>query len=371
MRILITGGCGFVGAHLALHMRERGHHVVAMDNLVRRGSERNILRLKRHGAEFLHGDVRNREDFIALPKDINLICDCSAQPSVVTGYANPMFDITNNAFGVINILELARHRGCPLILWSTNRVYSADKVNALPRREDASRLRWDAEAFHKQFSGREAPGFDPEFGISEVFSVDGGQRSLYGLSKLMGDLACQEYAQAFGIKTVINRFGVLSGEGQFGQADQGWVVWWAIAHWFGLPLKYIGWGGKQVRDILFIEDACRLVEAEIEHLDRISGEVFNVGGGATNSLSLVEATAILRRKLGLELPIGVEDTPRKGDTAIYITDNRKVERVLGWKPRIGIEEGYDRILAWIKDNEADLREQYLLKSGESLRRVGA
>ena len=372
MRVLVTGGCGFVGAHLALHMQGCGHRVIAMDNLVRRGSERNILRLKRRGAEFFHGDVRNQEDFVALPKDIDLICDCSAQPSTVSGYANPMFDITNNALGVINILELARKRGCPLIFWSTNRVYSADKVNAFPRREDASRLCWDAEAFRKQFSERGALGFDPEFGISEAFSVDGGQRSPYGLSKLMADLACQEYAQAFGVKTVINRFGVLSGEGQFGQTDQGWVVWWAIAHWFGLPLTYIGWGGKQVRDILFIEDVCRLVEAEIEHLDRISGEVFNVGGGALNSLSLVEATKLLRSKLGRETPIGVEDAPRKADTAIYITDNRKVERVLGWKPRICIEEGYDRILGWIKENEADLREEHVKTASPKSRslRVG-
>ncbi|HXN21371.1 MAG TPA: NAD-dependent epimerase/dehydratase family protein [Candidatus Dormibacteraeota bacterium] len=370
MHILITGGCGFVGAQLALHLKSRGHCVLAMDNLVRRGSERNISRLKRHGIEFVHGDVRNREDFAVLPRSLDFVCDTSAQPSVVAGYANPVFDFTNNTFGVVNVLEFVRQRGCPLIFWSTNRVYSADKVNAFPIREDETRFRWDCEAFRHQMNGRTVEGFDPAFGFSEKFSVDGSNRSLYGLSKLMADLACQEYAQAYDLKVVVNRFGVLSGEGQFGKTDQGWVVWWAVAHWFGLPLKYLGWNGKQVRDILFIEDLCRLVDVQIEHLDRISGEVFNVGGGEANSLSLVEATALLQKKLQRKIPISYEETPRQADTCLYVTDNRKIERMLGWKPRVGIAEGYDRILAWIEENEAELREFYVANVPESLRKAG-
>lgn len=371
LNVLITGGCGFVGGNLAVHLQSGGHRVLAMDNLARRGSERNIARLKRRGIEFLHGDVRNREDFGAVPGKIDLVCDASAQPSVVTGYANPLFDLANNAFGVINVLEFVRQRRCPLIFWSTNRVYSADKINAFPQREDATRYRWDAEAIRKLANGKGVPGFDPGFGFSEEFSIDGANRSLYGLSKLMADLACQEYAQAFDLKVVVNRFGVLSGEGQFGKPDQGWVVWWAIAHWFGLPLKYIGWNGKQVRDILFIEDMCRLVDIQIEHMDRFRGEVFTVGGGEANSLSLVEATALLQKKLGRQIPITCEHAPRQADTCLYITDNRKVERALGWRPRIGIEGGFDRILAWIRENEAELRELYVSGAEGTPRKAGA
>jgi CDP-paratose 2-epimerase len=150
----------------------------------------------------------------------------------------------------------------------------------------ATRLVWDKQAYLQKYAGKLLPGFDPDRGFSEEFSLEGRERSIYGLSKLMADLACQEYAGAFGLKTVINRFGVISGEGQFGKSDQGWVSWWAVAFQFGLPLKYIGWEGKQVRDIVFIEDVCRLVELQMENIDRISGEVFNVGGGAANSLSL-------------------------------------------------------------------------------------
>lgn len=347
-----------MGAQLALHFQRRGHRVVAADNLVRRGGELNLPHFRQQGIEFVHLDVRNPEDLAGLPGGIDLICDASAQPSVVTGYANPLFDITNNSLGLIHVLEFARKRGCPLIFWSSNRVYSADRTNAPPHRATATRLAWDKEACQRQFAGKPLAGFDPDRGFSEEFTLEGKERSIYGLSKLMADLACQEYAGAFGLKTVINRFGVISGEGQFGKSDQGWVAWWGMAFYFGLPLKYIGWEGKQVRDIVFIEDVCRLVDLQIENIDRVAGEVFNLGGGAANSLSLVEATDILREKLGRDVPIAYEREARRADQSIYITDNRKAERLLGWRPKIGISEGYDRILHWIRENEDALRSQY-------------
>jgi len=253
------------------------------------------------------------------------------------------------------VLEFARTRSCPVIFWSSSRVYSADKLNALPRTETPTRLAWDGAAP----LGQPVTGFDPAHGISEDFSIDGRRHSIYGLSKAMADLACQEYADAFGVQTIINRFGVLSGEGQFGKTDQGWVVWWAAAFHFGLPLKYIGWGGKQVRDIVFIEDVCRLIELQMERMPRIAGEVFNLGGGRAGSLSLLEATAMLREKTGRDVNITVETEPRKADQVIFISDSRKAERVLGWKPRIMPGEGYDRILAWLRENEEHLRPLYV------------
>ena len=358
MKVLITGGCGFLGAQLGLHLRQKGHDVVAMDNLVRRGSESNIERLQHHGVSFVHGDVRCVEDFAGLPPGIDLICDASAQPSVVSGYANPMFDLTNNTLGVIHVLEFARARRCPLIFCSTNRIYSADRINALPRREGASRLEWDCDAWRKLPVGSRPAGFDPHYGVAEEFSVDGAGRSIYGVSKLMADVVCQEYAEAFDIPIFINRLGVITGAGQFGKVDQGWVVWWAVAAWFGLPLKYIGWGGKQVRDILFIEDVCRLIDLEIAQMGTLRGGVFNAGGGAANSLSLLEATNFLEKRLGRTMTMTHEPAARKADTVIYITDNRKVERVLGWKPEVSLDEGFESILTWIKQNEAALSARY-------------
>ncbi len=272
MKVLITGGCGFIGSHVALHLRDGGHQVAVMDNLVRRGSERNIATLERHGVDFLHGDVRNPEDLSNLPSGIELICDTSAQPSVVTGYTNPLFDLTNNGFGAIHILEYARPRRIPMIFWSSNRVYGADRLNALPRRETQSRFEYDSEAWNRLPKELRPAGFHPVHGVSEDFSIDGGQRSIYGLSKLIADAACQEYAQAYDLPVVVNRFGVISGIGQFGHADQGWVVWWAIAHWFNLPLTYLGWQGKQVRDVLFVEDMLTLLNLQIAQTFLTLGE---------------------------------------------------------------------------------------------------
>ena len=356
--MLITGGSGFVGAQLAFYFAARRHHVTVMDNLVRRGSELNLQLFQRDGITFVHGDVRNREDFMNLAGTFDVLVDASAQPSLLSGYANPVFDLTNNAFGLINALEFARSRNCPVIFFSTSRVYSADRVNALPRREEATRFTWDAAAWAGAGSER-VPGFDPAHGIAEEFSVDGGQHGIYGLSKAMADLACQEYADAFGVPTVINRCGVLSGPGQFGKSEQGWASWWAVAHHFGLPLRLIGWnGGKQVRDVLFIEDVCRLVDREIGMVDRIQGQVFNIGGGAARSISMLEVTDLMRKKFGRGVPMNVEADPRKVDQCIYITDSRKAERVIGWRPQIGLEEGFDRIIAWVRENEHALRGLY-------------
>ncbi len=358
MKVLITGGCGFLGSQLSLHLREQGHDMVAMDNLVRRGSESNIARLDKHGVTFVHGDVRSFEDFSNLPAGIELIIDTSAQPSVVSGYTNPMFDLTNNTLGVIHVLEFARIHRCPLIFCSTNRIYSAELINALPRREGATRFEWDCATWRNSPAERRPRGFDPEYGVSEEFSLDGGGHSIYGVSKLMADVACQEYADAFDIPIFINRLGVISGAGQFGKIDQGWVVWWAIACWFGLPLSYIGWGGKQVRDILFLDDVCRLVDMEISQIGSLRGGVCNVGGGSANTLSLVEATQLLENRLGRSIAVSQIDKARKADTVIYATDNRNVERVLGWKPRVSVTEGMDSILAWIRKNEQELSKRY-------------
>ena len=358
LHILVTGGCGFIGSHVALHLREQGNRVSVMDNLVRRGSENNLDTLKRHDVPFVHGDVRNSEDLANLPTGIELICDCSAQPSVVTGYANPLFDVTNNGLGAVRILEYVRMRRIPLIFWSSNRVYGADRLNALPRRETPTRFEYDAAAWHGLSAEHRPRGFDPVHGISEEFSIDGGQRSIYGLSKLIADAACQEYAQAYDLSIVVNRFGVISGVGQFGHADQGWVVWWAVAHWLNLPLTYLGWNGKQVRDVLFVEDMLALLDRQLAQIDSFRGEVFNAGGGPANAISLREATAQMAEISSRTTNISISDQPRKGDIVLYWTDNRKAQRKLAWHPQTSLCAGFTRIFDWIRQNESQLRATY-------------
>ena len=358
LHILVTGGCGFIGSHVALHLCEKGNKVSVMDNLVRRGAEQNIALLERHGISFFHGDVRNPEDLANLPSGIELVCDTSAQPSVVTGYANPLFDITNNGLGAIHLLEYVRARRLPLIFWSSNRVYGADRLNALPRREMPTRFEYDPDAWDRLPVEQRPRGFDPVHGVSEEFSVDGGQRSIYGLSKLIADAACQEYAQAYDLPIVVNRFAVISGAGQFGHADQGWVVWWAIAHWLKLPLTYLGWQGKQVRDVLFVEDMLALLDRQLVQIASFCGEVFNLGGGAANAISLCEATKCMQEISARSTSITLSEQARKGDVVLYWTDNRKAIKKLDWQPQTNLRTGFTRIFDWIRQNEAELRSRY-------------
>jgi NAD dependent epimerase/dehydratase family len=156
-------------------------------------------------------------------------------------------------------------------------VYGA--LNALPRRETPTRFEYDSDAWHRLPVERRPAGFHPLYGVSEEFSIDGGQRSIYGLSKLIADAACQEYVHAYDLPIVVNRIGVISGVGQFGDTDQGWVVWWAIAHWFQPPLTYLGWQGKQVRDVLFVEDMLSLLDRQLTQLTSFRGE-FSTSGAA-------------------------------------------------------------------------------------------
>jgi CDP-paratose 2-epimerase len=353
MKVLITGGAGFVGANLAKYLVKKGHMVYVLDNLVRRGSEFNLLEFKKAGIGFVHGDVRCPEDFVGLPKYWDVICECSAQPAATVGYGNPTFDITNNTMGVMNVLEYARQNGSAVIFWSTNKTYSGDKINAIPVIERTTRYEWDPSKIHSNLTG-----FDPNFGISQDFTVDGGQHSLYGLSKIMADIMCQEYYDAFGVRTIINRFSCLAGQGQFGKCAQGWVSWFAVAAIFGLPVQYIGWKGKQVRDVLFIDDICRLVEMEMRNIDKAAGQVFTVGGGIEHTLSLKEAVSLLQEKLNVKIKTFYEETPRKADHCVYISDIRKIKEYIGWEPKISVSKGYDLIIQWVKENKKKLEELY-------------
>jgi CDP-paratose 2-epimerase len=348
-RILVIGGSGFVGCNLALYLSERGYLVTVLDNLVRRGSELNLPLFKTKGITFTHGDIRCKEDFETLP-NFDVICEISAQPSAVAGYANPYFDFTNNTVGVMNVLEFARKRGSNVILWSTNKVYSGDKINSIHTTELNHRYDWSDTNW--------IIGFDSKHGISEEFSVDGGQHSIYGLSKIMSDLAVQEYAHAFNVKTVVNRFSCIFGPRQWGVPEQGWATFFVIAAYFNLPITYYGWKGKQVRDMLFIDDVCRLVETEIEHIDEVNGEVFNIGGGYKNTLSLLEATALLEKMLSVKMNITTSLDVRKADHCVYITDIRKVKEKLRWVPTIDVVTGYEKILRWVRDNEDILERMY-------------
>ncbi|MFA4988488.1 MAG: NAD-dependent epimerase/dehydratase family protein, partial [Candidatus Omnitrophota bacterium] len=261
--ILITGGAGFVGSNLAVYFKERypKTEVFSLDNLVRRGSEFNLPRLKKAGVKFIRGDVRRPKDLDFIP-GIDLVIECSAEPSVLAGYEKPAYIIDTNLNGTVNCLEFCRRRKADIIFISTSRVYPYDRINAIGRREKATRFEW------KDFSG-----------VGTGFPLT-GLRTLYGATKLSSELILQEYAAAYGFKSVVNRCGVLAGPWQFGKVDQGVFTYWMLAHYFKRPLKYIGFGGegKQVRDLLHVDDLCSLVDMQAGILDKINGNTYNVGG---------------------------------------------------------------------------------------------
>jgi CDP-paratose 2-epimerase len=343
--VLITGGAGFVGTSLAIGLNARcpALDVICLDNLSRRGSEHNISRLEDEGIEFVHGDIRNREDLQFRDANFFLILDCSAEPSVLSGFNSPDHMTRTNLVGSLNCFELARHHSSDLIFLSTSRVYPIGPLRELNIREEETRF---------ELGTQEIEGAS-EKGVSEKFPIRGG-RSLYGATKYSSELVLQEYASSFGFNAIINRCGVIAGPWQMGKVDQGVFTFWLLSHYFEDSLQYIGFGGtgKQVRDVIHVDDLIDLIEVQIEDMDTLSGEVFNVGGGREYSLSLLEATEMCREITGNKVPIEPVDEERPGDIPLYISDNSKVEKKTGWSPSKSPKEVLSDTHAWIESNES-------------------
>jgi CDP-paratose 2-epimerase len=348
-RILVTGGAGCVGSNLACGFRwlDPTLPVVALDNLRRRGSELNLPRLRDAGITFVHGDVRDPDD-LARAGPARAIVECSAEPSVLAGYGEGRdYMVQTNLLGTARCLEAAVRHHADLIFLSTSRVYPVDPLNALPFVEEETRYRLAPDG--------STPGASPA-GIDVDFPLE-GSRSLYGATKLCSELLITEYAAAQGLRAVINRCGVIAGPWQFGRVDQGVAAWWVMRHMLGGELRYIGWGGrgKQVRDLLHVDDLFDLVVTELARIDTTAGRTFNVGGGPGNALSLLEMTALCRELTGNSPPIGREEETRPGDVRIYITDNARVGRALGWAPRRPLRRIFEDLRTWIGEQREVLR----------------
>lgn len=346
--ILITGGAGFVGSSMALQLKTKypSYEIFVLDNLKRRGSELNLPRLKSAGIHFIHGDIRNKEDFDGLPK-IHCILEASAEPSVLAGIdSTPDYLINTNLSGTINCLNFATKNKSDFIFLSTSRIYPIEAIESIAFEETDTRFRISGK---QSISGISAKGLNEQFPLQ-------GYRSLYGTTKLASEYFIQEYKQFFGLKTVINRCGVLTGPWQMGKIDQGVVVLWMAKHFWKQPLSYIGYGGtgKQVRDMLHTDDLFRLIDWQMHHIEAINGEIFNVGGGTEISLSLQEMTALCEKITGNTIDIRQIPENRTADIRIYITDNSKVTEKTGWTPQISPEAIFRQIYEWIKENEAQL-----------------
>lgn len=343
--VLLTGGAGFVGSNLAIDLNKIKPQwkILCLDNLKRRGSELNLGRLKEAGIEFIHGDIRSKED-LYIEKKIDLIIECSAEPSVLAGFgSSPEYVLNTNLFGTINCLELARRDKADFIFLSTSRIYPIPKLEKLSYREESTRFVLNSE---QPFSGVS------DEGISTEFPLD-GWRSMYGTAKLASELIIHEYVAMYGIRAVINRCGVIAGPWQMGKVDQGVFALWMLHYYFKKNLQYIGFNGsgKQVRDLLHIDDLSELTLMESEMLSEINGRTFNVGGGNNVSLSLQETTEICEEITGNKLQIKPISENRPADVPIYISDNRKVTKATGWSPRKDAREILRDIFEWIRENE--------------------
>jgi CDP-paratose 2-epimerase len=349
MNILITGGAGFAGSNLAIKLKQHypSYRITAFDNLKRRGSELNLPRLRLHEINFVHGDIRNKEDLF-FNETFDLLIDASAEPSVLAGITSPVEQVVNNnLMGTVNCLELASRHKAAFIFLSTSRVYPMATLEEARFNETATRFNWTDE--------QETPGISSK-GITEQLPLKGA-RSFYGATKLASELLIEEYQALTGMKTVINRCGVLTGPWQMGKVDQGVIVLWIARHIFGGKLSYNGYGGtgKQVRDILHIDDLYNLIDWQIHHLDKVNGETFNVGGGLETSISLQELTKICEEITGNKIEISSQPENRVADIRIYVTDNSYVTKITGWKPAIDTRRIVKDIADWINTYKEELK----------------
>jgi CDP-paratose 2-epimerase len=344
--VLVTGGAGFIGASLSLELAARhpGWEITAFDNLHRRGSELNLARLREGGVRFVHGDVREPGDLRAAGP-FDALVECSAEPSVMAGVGGASdFLVRTNLVGAYNCLEEAARHRAQVVFLSTSRVYPVAALNALAHEEGETRF--------ELLDAQTVPGASA-LGVSERFPMDGA-RTLYGASKLAAELLITEYAESYGLATVVNRCGVVAGPWQMGKVDQGVFTHWMLAFYYRRPLSYLGFGGsgKQVRDLLHVADLAELVDDQLERPEHWAGAVVNVGGGPQVSLSLRETSLLCGEITRHDLQIRRDPDTRAGDVRIYISDCHALAGFTDWRPSHSPAEILADIHAWIHDHES-------------------
>jgi CDP-paratose 2-epimerase len=346
MKLLITGVCGFAGSALARALLEsmEGLSIWGIDNLMRPGSETNRARLRQWGVKFVHGDIRCAADLEPLP-GADWVIDAAANPSVLAGVAGAGTSrqlMEHNLAGLLEVLEYCKRWRAGLFVLSSSRVYSIPALAALPLRDTGCRFELDD-------SGPLPPGVSAE-GIAPEFST-APPVSLYGSTKLAGEILALEYGAAFDFPVWVNRCGVMAGAGQFGTPDQGIFAFWVNAHLRRRPLKYIGFDGrgKQVRDALHPTDLAALLALQARSTRRDGRRVYTVGGGPRNSMSLRELTAWCDDRFGPFAPAS-DPRPRPYDVPWTVMDNSAASADFGWSPRVALDETLSGIAAHAEEN---------------------
>jgi CDP-paratose 2-epimerase len=334
--VLITGGAGFIGSNLAHRLASAGHRVTAFDNLSRRGATANLEWLRETLGDrfrFVHGDVRDWDAVRRVTAGVDRIYHLASQVAVTTSVLNPREDFEINALGTLNVLEAARTVGHdPVLVYSsTNKVYGA--MDDIGIAEGPVRYGY----------------LNLPSGVSETSPLD--FHSPYGCSKGAGDQYTRDYARIYNLRTIVFRQSCIYGPRQFGVEDQGWVAYFLIAATLGWPITIYG-DGKQVRDLLHIDDLIDAYELAIEHIDVTAGQIYNVGGGPRFSLAIwAEFGPIVEELIGHSLRVTYSDW-RPGDQKVFIADVSRAAADFGWRPSISPQEGIPRLLDWIQGHRA-------------------
>ncbi len=334
-KMLITGGAGFIGSNLVDHFAGQGFQVTIFDNFQRFGTRENAswLKSKYPEVKIITGDIRVPADLKNAVHEQEIVLHLAAQVAVTTSVTDPRNDFEVNALGTFNVLEAVRQEGRkPIVIFSsTNKVYGGMEDIVIIEKKDS-------------YSYRDFPG-----GISEKNNLD--FHSPYGCSKGAADQYIRDYERIYDIPTVVFRQSCIYGPRQFGIEDQGWVAWFIIATTFGKPVTVYG-DGKQVRDVLYVGDLVRLFDIAINKIKISRGKVYNVGGGSKNTLSVwSQFGPVLEELFQRKIKVSFADW-RPGDQKVYVSDIRKVQKELGWKPQVGVKQGIEKLFHWVQENKS-------------------
>ncbi|MBI3244031.1 MAG: GDP-mannose 4,6-dehydratase [Chloroflexi bacterium] len=331
-KVLITGGAGFIGCNWAARLMHESHDVTVFDNLSRKGAQTNLEWLKSRGElNFIYGDVRDAAALEQAAKGHQAIYHLAAQVAVTTSVANPREDFEINALGTFNVLEAARLAGTqPVVVYaSTNKVYGG--MEDVRVSEGPTRYRYT----------------DLPLGLPESQPLD--FHSPYGCSKGAGDQYVRDYARIYNLPTVVFRQSCIYGTRQFGVEDQGWLAHFVIATVKGRPINIYG-DGKQVRDMLWIDDLLNAYDIALNQPDKIAGKIFNIGGGPEFTLSIwTEVRPLLEALAGRKIETQ-HGGWRPGDQKVYVSDIRQTGQELGWRPKVSPQEGVRRLWEWVSAN---------------------